>query len=698
MVDSSGRFDESQWLQPLLELENRKLGPEVAGQLAEGLITTDIVRYLGLRCNNLGDTGVKALMQGMNANHGVEMLDLSDNNIKDEGAIAIANMLKTNSTLQALILSNNKIRKAGAEAIAEALKSNFKIKKLILSGNKIRDGGAIAIASTLEQNNTLQSLDMNRNEINQLGGKAIAAALQKNKSLQSLHIANNLLGASVVELGPALSLNSTLVELNLEDNGITSEIASKFGNGLLKASLMTLNVSNNKIGDRGMRPILDCFKFHSQLRYLDLSNTNITAQSMEDVVSLLRMCPNIETLQVDGNAIGSEGVTLLASTIKEYHSLTSLNIDRCGLDTPSIIALSIALSHNPLFTSLTISGNNMSDEAFRSLSYSLKRMTMLVVLDLSNNAITDSVMDDLSSIFVNNILTFLSLQGNPISSKLANGVLTRRNATNHLSTLPESSTVITNPTPIPTNLKRMPLSLVGTAASGSPSLWLQTTNSSKSSLSNPFKTTRAVMSPAAPSPMRSSVLSFGDTRNTTLLSSEEAQEMEEGARTLTSYPPLIVPKTSLEHPLYPGFGRGRFSNPVSIHCADHLPYTIANSIGSIPVRPWNNNMSTSEALFAAPIRRPRKIPPYSERHLEANVGALLVTERQLRQAFAELDVDGNGWLDRVEFEELYRTFEGFGVNVSEDKVREVLMVYKPFDDGKLTFDEFSLLMLKVAQR
>lgn len=109
-------------------------------------------------------------------------------------------------------------------------------------------------------------------------------------------------------------------------------------------------------------------------------------------------------------------------------------------------------------------------------------------------------------------------------------------------------------------------------------------------------------------------------------------------------------------------------------------------------------MSTADTLFATSLRRTHRASPYSERQLEANIGGLLITEQQLQQAFNELDVDGNGWLDKVEFEQLFRTFENFGVQGTEKQIRDIVDKYKQFDDGKVTFPEFSLMMLTVAQR
>jgi hypothetical protein len=175
--------------------------------------------------------------------------------------------------------------------------------------------------------------------------------------------------------------------------------------------------------------------------------------------------------------------------------------------------------------------------------------------------------------------------------------------------------------------------------------------------------------------------------------------MEEAERENGTYPPLIPSKNCLEHPLYPGFGKGRFSNATTVQQMDDpIPYTLYNSLGDRPVQKWTADMSYADTLFNGRPRRVHKINPYSERALDSNIGGLLVTERRLRQAFQELDVDGLGYLDKEEFKQLYTTFDNFGVDMTPEEIDDVLTKFKTEDDGKLTFEEFSLLMCRVAQR
>eukprot|EP01006_Ploeotia_vitrea_P047640 TRINITY_DN67145_c5_g4_i2.p1 TRINITY_DN67145_c5_g4~~TRINITY_DN67145_c5_g4_i2.p1 ORF type:complete len:1077 (+),score=78.67 TRINITY_DN67145_c5_g4_i2:54-3284(+) len=75
-----------------------------------------------------------------------------------------------------------------------------------------------------------------------------------------------------------------------------------------------------------------------------------------------------------------------------------------------------------------------------------------------------------------------------------------------------------------------------------------------------------------------------------------------------------------------------------------------------------------------------------------------LNERQIAELFADIDTDGNGWITKGEFRRLYDQLEKFGVEENEDIVDRVLKGYNMMGDDKLSFDEFAILMLKLAQQ
>ena len=72
--------------------------------------------------------------------------------------------------------------------------------------------------------------------------------------------------------------------------------------------------------------------------------------------------------------------------------------------------------------------------------------------------------------------------------------------------------------------------------------------------------------------------------------------------------------------------------------------------------------------------------------------------RQLREVFEALDVDGSGYLTKDEMMDYFRRYhDDMGIVDAEKKFSKMLDQCAEMDDGQLTFEEFSVIMLRVAQ-
>ena len=73
-------------------------------------------------------------------------------------------------------------------------------------------------------------------------------------------------------------------------------------------------------------------------------------------------------------------------------------------------------------------------------------------------------------------------------------------------------------------------------------------------------------------------------------------------------------------------------------------------------------------------------------------------EAELRELFDALDADHGGYLDREEFKAFYMgNFDAMGIDDQEAKFDKLLTSLPEMEDGKLEFDEFAVVMLKLCQ-
>eukprot|EP00756_Hemistasia_phaeocysticola_P039573 Hpha_TRINITY_DN16822_c0_g22::TRINITY_DN16822_c0_g22_i1::g.149854::m.149854 len=88
------------------------------------------------------------------------------------------------------------------------------------------------------------------------------------------------------------------------------------------------------------------------------------------------------------------------------------------------------------------------------------------------------------------------------------------------------------------------------------------------------------------------------------------------------------------------------------------------------------------------------LPAYSIQ----DVSDVPITDDELKEQFEKIDQNGNGWIDKGEFVQFYRELESYGVEETEEELAEILARYNMLGDNRLSFDEFAIIMLKLAQR
>ena len=116
----------------------------------------------------------------------------------------------------------------------------------------------------------------------------------------------------------------------------------------------------------------------------------------------------------------------------------------------------------------------------------------------------------------------------------------------------------------------------------------------------------------------------------------------------------------------------------------------------------NRSAASSTGRKSKPPQQTKKAKkshaPSSAGGSTLDVSGQAYTEDQLRELFEELDVDCSGYLDIEEMRKLFlERYDPMGVDNAEQQFESFLQKCGCFDDGMVTFDEFAIVMLKLAQ-
>jgi Ran GTPase-activating protein (RanGAP) involved in mRNA processing and transport len=676
---------------------NIKIGVEGAIALGKaiGPGSRSVVQFLKLSGCGMTAEAIEGLVKHACGNRRLEILDVSSNSVRDEGALHLAKFVEATQSIRILEAADCKIGPHGASALAGCISTHRKLNTLNLANNKLREAGTAALMKGLAENSSISVLDLSGNSINCEGGVAIAETLRKNKSIESINLRNNFISESIPQVALALSQRGVPARVvDLSRNRVTSAICRSMSQVLEGQSfnIACLAVEGNPIADDGLVALFHALR-GTNVQFLDLSDTTLTAASGVVLADLIRACPIINSLQLDNNALGDSAMVEIAKAYRESHSMAALNVENTAFGHEGCMALARAFEAQKHLRSVNIAVNrNLEPADILAFLAALSSLRTVERVDLSDLRIPDSedILRSLIAVFaMNEYLEQILLHHNPIAAGFPESGVMHRAFALQLADGASLKSFLTvaggGDTQMTINMSASASTSRHNTSTANRSTAVSTTVGGNTKSGN--VSTAALFRPAwgtvVPMEHKTSVVNTHR---------DELDDTAEDGRV----PPLVPHPLSLHHPLYPGYAKGRFTSAQSIGTMSNtVPYTVENSRG----HPMPLNLSADmSAQLKYPLTRPLKASPYNLAALELNVGGLLITEDQLKRKFKELDIDGNGFLDRAEFRAAYLSYQSYGVAVTE---RELDAWMRQLDVGhgaRLYFDEFSVLMLKLAQR
>ncbi|XP_042573287.1 NACHT, LRR and PYD domains-containing protein 3-like isoform X1 [Cyprinus carpio] len=239
------------------------------------------------------------------------------------------------------------------------------------------------------------------------GCAALSSALRSNSSqLRKLNLSENNVGDAGVKLiSDALKdPHCKLEKLRLRYCGITDEGCASLSSALRSNSsqLRELDLTGNKVGDAGVKLISDALKDpHCKLEILRLYKCGVTAEGCAALSSALRSnSSQLRELDLSRNNVGDAGVKMVSDGLKDPHcKLEKLRLYDCGVRDEGCSALSSALrSNSSQLRELDLSVNKVGDAGVKLISDALKDPhCKLEKLMLSKCDVTDEGCAALSS-------------------------------------------------------------------------------------------------------------------------------------------------------------------------------------------------------------------------------------------------------------------------------------------------------------
>ena len=387
--------------------------------IANALKVISTLKILHLSGNYMSENAGEHLAVVIKGNKNLEDLRLSNNNFQGS-ILLILEALTTIDHLKVLHLSNNTITGSTANTLALAVENNVSLEEVCLPSNSFHLS-ADKIVQALKKLSKLRKLNLNDNNMSSGVSSHLAEVMANNNSLSDLLLSKNSLQSSALVIFEALVKTSSLRKLNLNNNGLSGNVAQGLAYVLdNNPYLEELHLSNNALRS-SVKIILKSLQNLSKLKVLNFNKISIKDAMSENLAislgKVIKRNVNLEELYLSDWNCWSYTPKILES-IKAISRLRKLNLNSNYMPGGVSEILADAIVHNPSLEELHLSNNNFQISAVLILQ-AAARLTKLKKLNLNNNRMSAEVVVQLAGVIhCNANLEELFLCNNDLGSSI----------------------------------------------------------------------------------------------------------------------------------------------------------------------------------------------------------------------------------------------------------------------------------------
>ncbi|XP_061991535.1 RAN GTPase-activating protein 2 [Rosa rugosa] len=261
--------------------------------------------------------------------------------------------------------------------------------------------------------NQLKEVDLSdfiagRPEAEALEVISIFAAALEGSALRFLDLSNNALGEKGVRaFGALLKSQSCLEELYLMNDGISEEAAQAVHELIPSTEkLRILHFHNNMTGNEGAFAISEVVKHSPLLEDFRCSSTRVESEGGVALCEALGTCTHLKKLDLRDNMFGVEGGIALSRALSKHENLKEIYLSYLNLEDEGAVALANVLKESaPSLEVFDIAGNDITAKAASALAACIAAKTLLTKLNLGENELKDEgtiqisqVLDGLSQL------------------------------------------------------------------------------------------------------------------------------------------------------------------------------------------------------------------------------------------------------------------------------------------------------------
>ncbi|KAJ4956464.1 hypothetical protein NE237_013247 [Protea cynaroides] len=252
---------------------------------------------------------------------------------------------------------------------------------------------------------------------------------EQGNSYTKICLSNRSFGVGAARIAEPIlvSLKDQLTEVDLSDfiagrpEAEALEVMNIFSSALEGCVLKSLNLSNNALGEKGVRAFAELLKSQSSLEELYLMNDGISEEAARAVCELIPSTEKLRVLHFHNNMTGDEGAIAISEVVKRSPALEDFRCSSTRVGSEGGVTLAKALGTCTHLKKLDLRDNMFGVDAGVSLSKALSGHAGLMEAYLSYLNLEDEGATALTNAFKESApsLEVLEMAGNDITSEAA---------------------------------------------------------------------------------------------------------------------------------------------------------------------------------------------------------------------------------------------------------------------------------------
>ncbi|XP_019180621.1 PREDICTED: RAN GTPase-activating protein 2-like isoform X2 [Ipomoea nil] len=211
-------------------------------------------------------------------------------------------------------------------------------------------------------------------------------------NLKSLNLSDNALGEKGVRaFAKLLQSQKELEELFLMNDGISEEAARAVCELVPSTErLKVLQFHNNMTGDEGAVAISEIVKRSPLLEDFRCSSTRVGSDGGKALSKALETCTHLTKLDLRDNMFGVDGGEALSKALTKHENLSEIYLCYLNFEDEGAIAIANALKDSaPSLRILEMAGNDITAKGAPALAACISEKKLLTKLNLSENELKD---------------------------------------------------------------------------------------------------------------------------------------------------------------------------------------------------------------------------------------------------------------------------------------------------------------------